>query len=52
MGLSVSRGSPASQVRLIAPTVVERAFAPFAQRRLEALRTGVVGPPCASVGVE
>jgi len=52
VGLSVSRGSPASQVRLIAPTVVERAFAPFAQRRLEALRTGVVGPPCASVGVE
>ncbi len=49
VGISVLGSGPASQVSLIAPTVIDTAFDPFAAPRLDTLRTGVVGPPCAAV---
>jgi hypothetical protein len=49
VALSAGGSGIAAQATVVAPTVIDRAFAPFAEPRLEALRTGVVGPPCAAV---
>ncbi len=49
VGISVLGSASASPASLIAPTVIDSAFGPFAALRLETLRTGVVGPPCAMV---
>ena len=49
VGISVAGASLAPQVSVIAPTIIDSAYQPFAQPRLEGLRTGVVGPPCDAV---
>jgi phosphoglycerol transferase len=48
--LTIARlGSGVQSAQLLAPTVIARAFDPFAGRPSETLRSGIIGPPCASV---
>ena len=49
--VSVSPGAGSTPVRLIAPTIVDDAFAPFDRGVRGGPLTGIVGPPCTSVKV-
>ncbi len=40
-------GDPSAS--LFAPTVTDSAFAPFERAATTTVRTGIIGPPCASV---
>jgi hypothetical protein len=50
---NVTLAGPTSSaaLRLVAPTVIDDAFAPFAHGAAGSPMTGIVGPPCRSVGV-
>ena len=50
-GTTTVRVAGPSRSRLIAPTVVDAAFDPFARAAASSPLTGIVGPPCRSVGL-